>query len=100
MSLAGFRLTKRFVVQRNWPRQPKETVAVDDVSFELRPGRTLGVVGESGSGKSSLARLALGLLPPTAGKVEFMGRPIKSLDRREIKRFRRLVQPIFQDPRS
>lgn len=100
MSLRGISLSKSFVVRRNWPFEPTYKVAVDSVSFELVPGRTLGVVGQSGSGKSTLARLAVGLLQPTAGHVEFEGRRIDAFNPAEQRRFCRAVQPIFQDPRS
>lgn len=76
------------------------TVAVNEVSFTLEPGTTLGVVGESGSGKSTLARLTLGLLPATSGRIELEGEDISGLDAEGMKRFRRAVQPVFQDPRS
>jgi ABC-type glutathione transport system ATPase component len=73
---------------------------VDQASLELVPGKTFGIVGESGSGKSTLARMMLGLLTPTAGSVEYESRDMRSFGRDDWKRFRRSVQPIFQDPRS
>jgi oligopeptide/dipeptide ABC transporter ATP-binding protein len=72
--------------------------AVDGVSISLRQGETVGVVGESGSGKSTLGRLVLRLLEPTAGKVFFYGRDLGALSPAELRRFRRHMQMIFQDP--
>ncbi len=73
--------------------------AVDGVSFDIPRGRTLGLVGESGSGKSTVARLVVGLYPPTAGTIAFAGRDLASLrSAKEIAALRRRLQIIFQDP--
>jgi oligopeptide transport system ATP-binding protein len=72
--------------------------ALDGVSFRLAPGETLGVVGESGCGKSTLARAVLQLIPPTAGEVVWLGRPIQGLGVREMRPLRRDMQMVFQDP--
>jgi oligopeptide/dipeptide ABC transporter ATP-binding protein len=72
--------------------------AVDGVSFDLRPGETLGVVGESGSGKSTLARAILQLIPPTSGTVSWLGAPLNTLDRNALKAKRQDLQIVFQDP--
>ncbi|GGB75453.1 MULTISPECIES: ABC transporter ATP-binding protein [Henriciella] len=72
--------------------------AVDGVSFDLRPGETLGVVGESGCGKSTLARAVLKLVPSTAGTVAFMGRDITQADRKTMNGMRDDLQIVFQDP--
>ncbi len=74
--------------------------AVDDVSFRIEKGKTLGVVGESGCGKSTLGRTLLRLNEPTEGEILFQGRNIVSLDKHEMKRVRPKMQMIFQDPYS
>ena len=72
--------------------------AVDDVSLQIRRGETLGLVGESGCGKTTLGRTILRLLPPTAGSVVFDGKDVFGLNQNELKRMRRRMQIIFQDP--
>ncbi len=74
--------------------------AVDDVSFKLEEGKTLGVVGESGCGKSTLGRTILRLLEPTDGRVIFDGEDITDVKRKDMLRLRREMQIIFQDPFS
>ena len=74
--------------------------AVDDVSFSIEEGTTLGVVGESGCGKSTLGRTILHLYEPTDGKMFFEGRDITNLDKKELKEIRANMQMIFQDPYS
>ncbi|MDJ0921819.1 MAG: ABC transporter ATP-binding protein [Henriciella sp.] len=76
----------------------KPLKAVDGVSFDLRPGETLGVVGESGCGKSTLARAVLKLVPQTSGTVAWMGRDISQADRKTMNALRDDLQIVFQDP--
>jgi len=84
-----------------WPglRSPNFR-ALTEVSFTLNAGQTLGVVGESGSGKSTLGLIAAALLRPSQGRVLFQGRDPRLLSGRELKRWRRRVQVIFQNPFS
>jgi len=72
--------------------------AVDDVSLDIESGETLGLVGESGSGKSTLGRLILRLIEPTSGSVRFDGRDVASASHPDMRRLRRDMQIIFQDP--
>jgi oligopeptide/dipeptide ABC transporter ATP-binding protein len=74
--------------------------AVDDISFEVRRGRTMGLVGESGCGKSTTGRVMLNLLKASGGQVHFDGQEISAMSRREIKPLRTKMQIIFQDPYS
>jgi len=75
-----------------------EIRAVDDVSLDISAGETLGLVGESGSGKSTLGRLILRLIEPTAGSIGFAGHDLVSATAGELRRLRRDMQIIFQDP--
>jgi oligopeptide/dipeptide ABC transporter ATP-binding protein len=74
--------------------------AVDDVTFHLSPGETLGLVGESGCGKTTVGRLILRLLPATAGRIVFDGQDVTHVPERRLREFRRAVQVVFQDPYS
>lgn len=80
-----------------WTR-PLKLKAVDQVSFDLKRGETLGIVGESGCGKSTLARAVIRMLPASNGSVTWMGTPIFDLSHREMTALRKDVQMIFQDP--
>jgi len=71
---------------------------VDDVSFSIKRGETLGLVGESGSGKSTVARMLLRLVEPTAGAVRYEGRDLLAADPRGMRAMRRRMQIVFQDP--
>ena len=81
-------------------RQVGAVRAVDGVTFDVLRGETLGIVGESGCGKSTTARLITRLLDPTGGSINWEGRDIAGLGRKELKPLRREMQMIFQDPYS
>lgn len=74
--------------------------AVDDVTFSIREGETLGLVGESGCGKSTIGRQLVGLETPTAGKIYYDGRDLSSLNKKEMSQIRSQLQMVFQDPYS
>jgi oligopeptide transport system ATP-binding protein len=95
-------LHKHFPVRKGIliERTVDEVKAVDGVSFELEAGRTLGLVGESGSGKSTTGYCVLQLLKPTSGSIRFLGRELTELGRGEMRRMRRELQIVFQDPHS
>jgi len=81
-----------------WPWQAAPAHTLDRVSIALAPGQRLGVVGSSGSGKSTLARGLLGLMPARAGQVRWFDQALERLDRATLRRWRRRVQLVFQDP--
>ena len=93
-------LVKHFPVSRGLIRRKVigQVRAVEDVSFAIRRGETLALVGESGCGKSTTGRLVLRLMDPTAGSVRFKGEEIAGLDKGALRRLRRHMQIIFQDP--
>jgi oligopeptide/dipeptide ABC transporter ATP-binding protein len=94
-------LAKHFPVTRGvFGRKVGDVRAVDDVSFDIAPGETLGLVGESGCGKTTVGRCVLRLLEPTSGKVVFDGLDTTHAPERELRALRRHMQVIFQDPFS
>lgn len=92
-------LKKYFPIRKGFLNtQVGDVKAVDNVSFEVFEGETLGIVGESGCGKSTTGRLLMRLLEPTAGNIEFGGKMLSSLSNSEMRKARRDIQMIFQDP--
>jgi peptide/nickel transport system ATP-binding protein len=98
--LRGRGLTRRFRAPATTAFGPKRwTTALDDADIDVRAGSALGIIGESGSGKSTLIRLLLGLDAPTAGTVEFDGRPVDAgASARSLHWLRRQTGVVFQDP--
>jgi len=97
--LAVSHLTKHYPMRGGLAGRARgEVHAVDDVSFAIGAGETLGLVGESGCGKSTIARTVLGLVPPTGGTIEWRGQRIDALGARAMRPFRRELQAVFQDP--
>lgn len=96
----GKKLVKEYVLSPNPFKRSAATVtrALDEVSFKLHAGETLGIVGESGSGKTTLARTLLRLTEPTSGEIAYKGRNVFSLKRGDLRDFRRKLQVVFQDP--
>jgi oligopeptide transport system ATP-binding protein len=95
-------LRKEFPVRSGFliERVSHTVKAVDGISFDIAEGRTLGLVGESGSGKSTTGYCVLQLLKPTAGSIRFQNKELTKLGREEIRRMRREMQIVFQDPYS
>jgi len=93
-------LTRTFTVTDGFFGQPRRVFAVDNVSFRIAPGETLGLVGESGCGKTTLGRAMLRLIEPSEGRIHLHGRDITHLAARELRQVRRQMQIIFQDPFS
>jgi peptide/nickel transport system ATP-binding protein len=90
-----------FPVLKGLLRRPVDHIrAVDDVSFDLAAGEVLAVVGESGCGKTTLGRAILRLIEPTGGSVRYRGQAMEKLGREELRRIRRRLQVVFQDPAS
>jgi oligopeptide/dipeptide ABC transporter ATP-binding protein len=94
-------LKKYFPIKSGLIKRQKGSVkAVDNVTFDIRRGKVLGIVGESGCGKSTLGRTMLRLLDPTEGQVEYAGKNIYQMGKKEINHMRTKMQIIFQDPYS
>jgi oligopeptide/dipeptide ABC transporter ATP-binding protein len=91
-------LGKTFSSRTGWRRTPTVIRAVDDVSFTLAAGETLALVGESGSGKTTTGRAILRLVEPTTGTIHFDGHDVRALQGEALRRLRRRMQIIFQDP--
>lgn len=92
-------LTKNYARRSGWRGTREQKCVVDRVSFSITRGETLGLVGESGSGKSTVARMILGLVPPSSGTVYFDGREVVGDGSgTELRTLRRRMQPVFQDP--
>ena len=92
-------LTKNYAARSGWRGVRREKCVVDRVSFSIARGETLGLVGESGSGKSTVARMILGLIPPSSGTVSFAGEEVVcGASNASLRTLRRRMQPVFQDP--
>ncbi|MDK7373973.1 ABC transporter ATP-binding protein [Weeksella virosa] len=92
---------KKYFTQSHWfGKEEVQVKAVDDISFKVYPGETLGLVGESGSGKTTLSRTLLLLEKPTSGEIYFRGQDILKMKKEDIRRLRKDIQIIFQDPYS
>jgi len=90
-------ITRTFMISQGFMRGKRPLHAVNGVNLEIDQGEVVALVGESGCGKTTLAKIILGLLPPSSGTIEIDGRPLNDLGRLEVARH---LQPIFQDPYS
>jgi oligopeptide/dipeptide ABC transporter ATP-binding protein len=94
-------LKKHFPIRKKfWSRENLSVKAVDGLDLTIQAGETVGLVGESGSGKTTVGRLILRLITPTAGRIWFKDQEITDLDRRAMRPLRRRMQIVFQDPYS
>ena len=95
LSLKAKNISKAY---RNGRSLKKRSYVLENISFEVKRGETLGIMGESGTGKSTLGRVLAGIEKATAGEIFFGGKPIEVLDKTEYTQFRRNVQIVFQNP--
>jgi len=93
-------LVKYFPVNGGWLQPPRLVKAVNNVSLSIREGETYGLVGESGCGKSTTGRLVLRLIEPTGGEVHYQGRDVLKFSGEELRKVRKDMQMVFQDPFS
>ena len=91
-------LLKEYPMTRHWLKKNQSFKAVNEVSFDLYPGETLGLVGESGCGKSTITRALVNLDTPTVGDIRYKGRSILGLNPKELRDLRKQIQLVFQDP--
>ena len=91
-------LLKEYPMTRHWLKKNQSFKAVNEVSFDLYPGETLGLVGESGCGKSTITRALVNLDTPTGGDIRYKGRSILGLNPKELRDLRKQIQLVFQDP--
>jgi len=96
--LALHNVSKNFQVKQGFGRTRGTVRAVEDVSLSVPAGQTLALVGESGCGKTTIARMVLLLERPSAGRIEFAGQDLAEISRPELKKIRRRMQAVFQDP--
>ncbi|CAI9084642.1 ABC transporter ATP-binding protein [Candidatus Methylacidiphilum fumarolicum] len=90
-----------FPIRKSLLGRSKEWVkAVDDVTFTIKEGQTIGLVGESGSGKTTIGRTIVRLQDPTSGSILYEGRPIHNLSQKQFRPYRKKIQMIFQDPHN
>src|SRR5690606_23027665 len=99
MLLKVEKVVKHFPLPRGWWwREKKYVQAVNEVSFSIPEGKTLGLVGESGCGKTTLARLLMRLIAPDSGKILLEGRDLTELSEKKLRPLRKKFQMVFQDP--
>ena len=99
LTVENLRVTFDIMPRNAWPwTRPQPLKAVNNVSFTLNEGETLGIVGESGCGKSTLARAIMGMVPSQAGQVVWLGEDLRGLNLKQLRKRRQRLQMVFQDP--